>query len=148
MFRALAGLFDAQTPLFQAFLLVSEIIARCMGDVTTPEKRAYYLSQLEAVNNVSQAIGPLIGAALSASSLTAALWRLCWIVTCSAAGCTFYVIAFFVSFFLPETLKSVLDRREMLSNLKKQNLSKKEYEERKNHMLYQLNVQSGHERRH
>ncbi|KAK8826754.1 hypothetical protein WA556_004343 [Blastocystis sp. ATCC 50177/Nand II] len=29
----------------------------------------------------------------------------------------------------------------MLSNLKKQNLSKKEYEERKNHMMYQLNVQ-------
>lgn len=119
-----------------------------MGDVTIPEKRAYYLSQLEAVNNVSQAIGPLIGAALSASSLTAALWRLCRSVTRSAAGCTFYVISFFVSFFLPETLKSVLDRREMLSNLKKQNLSKKEYEERKNHMLYQLNVQSGDEGRH
>ena len=25
---------------------------------------------------------------------------------------------------------------------------KKEYEERKNHMMYQLNVQSGYERRH
>ena len=147
MFRALAGLFDAQTPVVQALLLSIQFTNRCMGDVTVPEKRAYYLSQLEAVNNVSQAIGPLIGAALSASSLTAALSCLCWIVMRSAAGCTFYVISFFTSFSLPETLKSVLERREMLSNLKKQNLSKKEYEERKNHMLYQLNVQSGDWRR-
>ena len=60
----------------------------------------------------------------------------------SSAGCIFYISAFIFSFFLPETLQSVIDRKEMLDNLKKQNLSKKEYEEKKNHMLYQLNVQS------
>ena len=94
------------------------------------------------MNNFAQALGPFIGAILSAYSLTAALSRLSLIIIHSSIGCIFYVIAFIFSFFLPETLQSVIDRRIVLDNLKKQNLSKKEFEEKKNHMLYQLNVQS------
>lgn len=75
VFRALTGLFDCQTPLFQASFLSPSFSTRCMGDVTVSEKRAYYLSQLEAVNNVSQAVGPFIGALLCAYSLSAALLR-------------------------------------------------------------------------
>lgn len=50
----------------------------CVGDVITSSKRAHYLSQLESVNNVAQAVGPLIGGFLSSFSLSYALYELMW----------------------------------------------------------------------
>lgn len=50
---------------------------RCVGDVTTQHKRAHYLSQLEAANNIAQAIGPFIGGVLSSISLSAAMSACC-----------------------------------------------------------------------
>lgn len=143
MLRAFTGLFDSQTPLFQAFLLLSLLTYSCTGDVTTQRQRAFYLSQLESVNNFSQAVGPIIGGILSAYSLNHALYVFHGIVTHRFAGCCFYITAVFASFFLPETLEILLERRRMLANLKTLNLPKEEFEERKKRLLYQLNVQSG-----
>ena len=47
---------------------------RCVGDVTASHQRAHYLSQLEAVNNVAQAIGPFVGGILSSYSLDASMY--------------------------------------------------------------------------
>ena len=40
-----------------------------MSDITTSQCRPHYLSQLEAVNNFAQCVGPLIGGVLSSFSL-------------------------------------------------------------------------------
>ena len=88
------------------------------GDVTTQRQRAFYLSQLESVNNFSQALGPIIGGILSAYSLNHALYVFHGIVTHRFAGCCFYIISVFASFFLPETLEILLERRRMVANLK------------------------------
>lgn len=143
MLRAFTGLFDSQTPVFQAFLLLSPLIPSYTGDVTTQRQRAFYLSQLESVNNFSQALGPIIGGILSAYSLNHALYVFHGIITHRFAGCCFYIISVFASFFLPETLEILLERRRMVANLKALNLPKEEFEERKKRLLYQLNVQSG-----
>lgn len=74
VFRFLGGLFDAQTSMFQAFVSFTRLIFRCIGDVTSSHQRAHYLSQLEAINNIAQAIGPFIGGILSAYSLSASLY--------------------------------------------------------------------------
>ena len=138
MLRAFTGLFDSQTPLFQAFLLLSLLTYSCTGDVTTQRQRAFYLSQLESVNNFSQAVGPIIGGILSAYSLNHALYVFHGIVTHRFAGCCFYITAVFASFFLPETLEILLEEvEEEIADLRE------EFEERKKRLLDQLNVQSG-----
>ena len=46
-----------------------------MGDMTSSHQRAHYLSQLEAVNNVAQTIGPSIGSILSSIQLKVAMYE-------------------------------------------------------------------------
>lgn len=58
---------------FKRTVIEQTLTPSCVGDVTTSNKRAHYLSQLESVNNVAQAVGPLIGGFLSTFSLNYAL---------------------------------------------------------------------------
>ena len=69
LLRAFTGLFDASTALFQAYGLCVIYYGRYMSDITSSNNRAHYLSQLEAVNNFAQCVGPLIGGILSSISL-------------------------------------------------------------------------------
>ncbi|KAK8825356.1 hypothetical protein WA538_003053 [Blastocystis sp. DL] len=122
LLRAFTGLFDASTALFQAY----------MSDITSSNNRAHYLSQLEAVNNFAQCVGPLIGGILSSISLVYTL----------VATSVFYAISAIVTvFILDESNPAILEKRKVMKNLKELNLPAKEYEEQKRQILFQLNVQ-------
>ena len=72
--RVLTGLFDALTAISQAYWSVFLLTFSCVGDVTTFSQRANYLADLEAVNNVAQSLGPLVGAALANYNLRYAVY--------------------------------------------------------------------------
>ncbi|KAK8812729.1 hypothetical protein WA538_004586 [Blastocystis sp. DL] len=117
--RIVAGLFDTVQYLSQAVI----------ADITTNRDRAKYLAQLESVVNVSQMMGPLLGGVLSSFNLYIPLWL----------SVALYGFALFIStFFLPESISSVVEKNELLASFelveqtnKSNNVSLLDYEESK-----------------
>ena len=115
-----------------------------MSDITTSHCRAHYLSQLEAVNNFAQCVGPLIGGILSSYSLISTVSAQRRQLIGRVATAVLYSISAIVTVcILDESNSAILEKRKVLKNLKELNLPPKEYEEQKRQIMFQLSVQRG-----
>ena len=68
--------------------------------MTSSHQRAHYLSQLEAVNNVAQTIGPFIGGILSSIQLKVAMYDYDSYYHLGGVHLVFIVLAFYWLFLL------------------------------------------------
>ncbi|CBK24756.2 Tetracycline resistance protein [Blastocystis hominis] len=102
--RVATGLMDNMVALGQAY----------MADITPLRERPRYFAQLESVMNFTQCIGPLVGGILSKVDLYIPLYL----------AIVLYAFSFVYAFFLlPESVYSVVEKKEILATFNRVNQS-------------------------
>ena len=113
--RVATGLMDNTVALGQAY----------MADITPLRERPRYFAQLESVINFTQCIGPLVGGILSKVDLYIPLYvlsRAYWNERYLAI--VLYAFSFVYAFFLlPESVYSVVEKKEILATFNRVNQS-------------------------
>lgn len=108
------GLMDNTVALGQAY----------MADITSLRERPRYFAQLESVINFTQCIGPLVGGILSKVDLYIPLYLLHVDSNPRYLAIVLYAFSFFYAFFLlPESVYSVVEKKEILATFNRVNQS-------------------------
>ena len=95
-----------------------------MADITPLRERPRYFAQLESVMNFTQCIGPLVGGILSKVDLYIPLYLLHVYSNPRYLAIVLYAFSFFYAFFLlPESVYSVVEKKEILATFNRVNQS-------------------------